>query len=123
MLLVQATTLTAYPSSAKSKARTLLLGKKVTASDLQPSPLDNPGGDFTISSLIIGATILERNFSTALFDASICASGCTCSTSRIGFHMAYDKNTGQAAGTENATVGSSLTKPWPQYNAKLAYCC
>jgi hypothetical protein len=37
-------------------------------------------------------------------------------TSRIGFDMAYDKNTGQAAGTENAMLGSYLTKPWPQHN-------
>ena len=39
-------------------------------------------------------------------------------TSRIGFQMAYDKRTGQAAGTENAMLGSCLTKPWPQYNVK-----
>jgi len=72
-------------------------------------------------------TILERGFSTALFDGSICASGrayiwlggrsrMLTRASRIGFHMAYDKNTGQRAGTENAMLGSYLTKSWPQYN-------
>jgi len=78
------------------------------------------GGNL-ISGLSIGETIRLRNFTTIVPENARCASACALawlggtqrfmgSGARIGFHAAYNVESGQETGVGNALVGAYLTR-------------
>lgn len=81
---------------------------------------DSDGGSL-IAGLQIGETIRLKNFATLVPDGRRCASSCALAwlggTSRfmghraqIGFHAAYDGESGKVTSTGNALVGAYLNK-------------
>jgi hypothetical protein len=77
--------------------------------------LEGPGGEIG-PSLNIGLVIKTRHFETAVAATKTCVSGCALAwlagaprhmgeEAHIGFHAAWIKETGSAAGTANAFIG------------------
>jgi uncharacterized protein len=88
-------------------------------------------GGFLLSGIIIGETIRTRQYSTYVGDGWDCASACALAWlggkrrlmapgARIGFHAAYDRQTGEQAGPGNALIGAYLAKLGLSYIA-VAY--
>jgi hypothetical protein len=88
---------------------------------------DSDGGNL-ISGIQIGETIRLRNFSTLVPNGKHCASSCALAwlggtkrfmgaESKIGFHSAYNGETGQITGPGNALVGAYLNKIGLPYDA------
>jgi hypothetical protein len=82
--------------------------------------LAGPGGS-VIAGLTIGEIIRLRNFETAVLDQAYCASACALawlggakrfmgSTAQIGFHAAWNAQSGDVSGAGNALVGAYLNK-------------
>jgi len=78
-------------------------------------------GGNVVAALRIGKLIRLRNFTTVVPDDMRCASACALAwlggtnrlmgaTARIGFHAAYDEDTGQETGAGNALVGAYLSQ-------------
>lgn len=78
-------------------------------------------GGNVFAGLQIGKLIRLRNFTTLVPDQMRCASACALAwlggtsrfmgaTAQIGFHAAYDKDTGQETGAGNALVGAYLSQ-------------
>ncbi|GLQ39770.1 hypothetical protein GCM10007908_33900 [Rhizobium albus] len=78
-------------------------------------------GGLVIEGIEIGRTIEFKGFSTVVAPNTVCASACGLAwlagkqraafdTSLIGFHAAFDGNTGAVSGIANALVGSYLSK-------------
>jgi hypothetical protein len=82
--------------------------------------LNSDGGNL-LASLIIGEYVHTKGFVTFVPDNETCASGCAAiwvagrvrnvaPTARVGFHAAYDANTGVEKGNLNALFGSYLAR-------------
>jgi hypothetical protein len=82
--------------------------------------LDSAGGSL-VAGLQIGEAIRQKKFSTTVAAGTRCASACALAwlagvprsigaEGRIGFHAAYDSDTGRETGVGNALVGAYLTK-------------
>src|SRR3974377_62611 len=78
------------------------------------------GGNVVVA-LRMGKLIRLRNFTTVVPDDMRCASACALAwlggtnrlmgaNARIGFHAAYNKDTGQETGVGNALVGAYLSQ-------------
>ena len=102
----------------KSKTRFLSQTTVVLRSD----------GGSLVSAIKIGELIRLKGFGTYVQD--YCASACTLiwlggtqrymyAAARIGFHAAYNGDTGQEAGMANAVVGAYLTKLGLPYEAVM----
>jgi len=85
-------------------------------------------GGRLIPAIKIGEVIRQKGFATYVQD--YCNSACSlawlagsqrymAATARIGFHAAYDGDTGQEAGMANAVVGAYLTKIGLPYEAVM----
>jgi hypothetical protein len=83
-------------------------------------------GGKLVPAIKIGEVIRQKGFATYVED--YCASACTliwlagpqrymAAAAQIGFHAAYDNDTGQEAGTANAIVGAYLTRLGLPYEA------
>ncbi len=81
----------------------------------------NSDGGNAFAGIRIGKLIRLKNFKTAVVDGNRCASACAIAwlggTTRfmgqralVGFHAAYNKNTGQETGAGNALVGAYLNE-------------
>jgi hypothetical protein len=88
---------------------------------------DSDGGNL-LAGIQIGETIRLKNFSTLVPNGRRCASSCALAwlggtrrfmdpESKIGFHSAYNGDTGQITGPGNALVGAYLNKIGLPYNA------
>ena len=88
---------------------------------------DSDGGSL-VAGIQIGETIRLKNFSTVVPNGKRCASSCALAwlggtrrfmgpESKIGFHSAYDGDTGQVTGPGNALVGAYLNKIGLPYDA------
>jgi Methyl-accepting chemotaxis protein (MCP) signalling domain len=88
---------------------------------------DSDGGNL-LAGIQIGETIRLKNCSTLVPNGKRCASSCALawlggtkrfmdSESKIGFHSAYNGDTGQITGPGNALVGAYLNKIGLPYNA------
>jgi hypothetical protein len=88
---------------------------------------DGDGGSL-VAGIQIGETIRLKNFSTVVPNGKRCASSCALAwlggtrrfmgpDSKIGFHSAYDGDTGQVTGPGNALVGAYLNKMGLPYDA------
>jgi SPOR domain len=88
---------------------------------------DSDGGSL-VAGIQIGETIRLNNFSTLVPDGKRCASSCALAwlggtkrfmgpASKIGFHSAYNGDTGQVTGPGNALVGAYLNKIGLPYSA------
>jgi hypothetical protein len=88
---------------------------------------DSDGGSL-VAGIQIGETIRLKNFSTLVPNGKRCASSCALAwlggtrrfmgpESKIGFHSAYNGDTGQVTGPGNALVGAYLNKIALPYNA------
>jgi ATP-dependent protease ClpP protease subunit len=89
--------------------------------------LKSNGGKI-VPAIKIGEVIRQKAFATYVED--YCASACTliwlagsqrymAATAQIGFHAAYNNDTGQEAGMANAIVGAYLTKIGLPYEAVI----
>lgn len=85
-------------------------------------------GGRLVPALRIGEAIRSKGYSTYVHD--YCASACALiwlagqprymsPTAQIGFHAAYDENSGQEGGMANALVGAFLTKMGLPYEAVI----
>ena len=98
------------------------------------SSLDNAlvtfhsNGGNLVSGITIGETIHQKKFKTLVTENSMCASACAAAWlggserfmqpgARIGFHAAYDRNTGRETGVGNALLGAYLSRIGLSYNA------
>src|SRR6478609_5553948 len=81
----------------------------------------NSGGGSAIAGIGIGRIIRLRNYMTLVPDNASCASACAiawlggttrfmAAKARIGFHAAYNKETGLETGAGNALIGSYLSQ-------------
>jgi SPOR domain len=88
---------------------------------------DSDGGSL-IAGLQIGETIRLKNFATLVPDGARCASSCALAwlggtrrfmgrRAQIGFHAAYNGETGKVTSTGNALVGAYLNKIGLPYDA------
>jgi hypothetical protein len=88
---------------------------------------DSDGGSL-VAGIQIGETIRLKNFSTVVPNGKRCASSCALAwlggtrrfmgqESKIGFHSAYNGDTGQVTGPGNALVGAYLNKIGLPYDA------
>lgn len=88
---------------------------------------DSDGGSL-VAGIQIGETIRLKNFSTLVPNGKRCASSCALAwlggtrrfmgpESKIGFHSAYNGDTGQVTGPGNALVGAYLNKIGLPYDA------
>jgi hypothetical protein len=79
-----------------------------------------PGGN-VVAGLTIGEIIRLKNFATLVIDNDACASACALAwlggtrrfmgaRSKIGFHAAHDKHSGNVSGMGNALVGGYLNR-------------
>ena len=91
----------------------------------------NSDGGHVVAGIQIGETIRLKGFTTIVVNGNRCASACAIawlggakrfagSTAKIGFHAAYDQDTGQEGGMANAIVGAYLTRIGLGYEA-IAY--
>jgi hypothetical protein len=82
--------------------------------------LNSIGGNL-LAGIRIGNVIRLKGFATAVRDGQICASACAVAwlggvvrymgvDARIGFHAAFDRETGEETGVGNALVGSYLNR-------------
>ncbi|MBR1216558.1 SPOR domain-containing protein [Bradyrhizobium sp. U87765 SZCCT0131] len=90
---------------------------------------DSDGGNL-IAGLQIGETIRMKNFATLVPDQARCASSCALAwlggtrrlmgpRAQVGFHAAYDGQTGKVTSGGNALVGAYLNKIGLPYKAVL----
>jgi hypothetical protein len=88
----------------------------------------NSDGGNLLAGLQIGEVIRLKNFSTLVPKGAHCASSCALAwlggtkrwmapDAKIGFHSAYNGETGQVTGPGNALVGAYLNKIGLPYNA------
>jgi SPOR domain len=88
---------------------------------------DSDGGNL-LAGIQIGETIRLKNFPTLVPNGKRCASSCALAwlggtkrfmdpESKIGFHSAYNGDTGKVTGPGNALVGAYLNKIGLPYNA------
>jgi len=85
-------------------------------------------GGRLVPAIKIGEVIRQKGFAT--YVQEYCASACTfmwlagtqrymAATARIGFHAAFNDDTGQEAGMANAVIGAYLTKLGLSYSAVM----
>jgi hypothetical protein len=102
------------------RAKTYTIGKAAVV-------LKSAGGNL-VASIRIGEMVKAKGFPTAVIE--YCMTACTSiwlagsqrfmtSSARIGFHQAYNNDTGQVSGSGNALVGSYLTRLGLGYAAVL----
>jgi hypothetical protein len=88
----------------------------------------NSNGGNLVAGIQIGELIRARNFASLVSDGMRCASSCALawlggtkrlmgSKARIGFHAAFDRETGKVTSVGNALVGAYLNKIGLPYSA------
>jgi hypothetical protein len=91
------------------------------ASVTNPVVIFNSDGGSVLAGITIGEEIFQRKLSTLVPDSARCASACAIAwlggtkrfmgaEAKIGFHAAYNAQTGRESGAANAVIGAYLNK-------------